>query len=165
MQSTVAQTEPPRIITLPLGRVRKPWMPIRRQVVQFRRWLEAAVLEVYGQIDLRYAKLVRTAATTFESAQRIRRTLGYGGEPGTDTGLDHQTWLAYDSALQTREASCDKALAALGLGRDAGRDVWSDILDARHVAQNGVGATQDRQGNTTPSVEPKTQLAASQEGP
>lgn len=144
MESAVARTDAAKIISLPLGRVRKPWVPIRRQVVQLRRWLETAVVDVHGGIDLRLAKLVRTACTAFESAQRIRRTLSYSGELGTEAGLDHQTWLAYDSALQAREAGCDKALTALGLARDAKQDAWA-FLDGN--AQNAPQAAQTSKGD------------------
>ena len=164
MDSTVTLTEPAQIITLPLGRARRPWVPIRRQVVQFRRLLERAVVEIHGGVDLRRAKLVRTACTAFESAQRIRRQLAYGGEPGSDNGLDHQTWLAYDSALQGREASCDRALSALGLDRSTA-DVWDSILPPAPAAtsppavENGDGKAVGRSDTTdaagaTPGGEP-----------
>jgi hypothetical protein len=106
--------------------VRKPWVPIRRQVVAFRRWLEADVVAVHGVIDLRLAKLIRSACTAFESAQRIRRTLAYSGAPGE--GLTHEAWLQFDSALQAREAVADKALAALGLNRTKKEAAWDTIL-------------------------------------
>jgi hypothetical protein len=118
-ESSETPSEPAKIISLPLGKVMKPWTRIRRQVVAFRRWLEAAVVQAHGGIDLRRAKLVRTAATAFESAQRIRRTLAYCGEVGTAGGLTHAEWLAYDTALQAREAACDKAIAALDVCKPA----------------------------------------------
>jgi hypothetical protein len=105
-------------ITFPLGRIGAPWRVIRRQTVLFRQAVEDAVAELNGgSIDLRQAKLIRTACTAFESAQRIRRVLAMSGEPGQ--GLDHAQWLALDTALQNREAACDKALLTLGLDQPA----------------------------------------------
>jgi hypothetical protein len=110
--------------------------------MQFRRALEAAVVVAHGGIDLRLAKLVRSCCTAFESAQRIRRVMSYAGEPGTlaestqtngtatakmQHGLSHAEWLSYDTALQAREAACDKALSALGLDRRDAADVWGQL--------------------------------------
>src|SRR5262245_22608796 len=137
---TVERTEQPRVvrlhpgkslIRLPLGRLGRPWLWVRRQTERFRRALESAVQERHGEVSLYHAKVIRTCVMAVRFSMVINRVLADVGQPGKPEGISHELWLAYVDRQLRLEQIADKAMRDLGLDRTKTiRDAYSEWLES-----------------------------------
>jgi hypothetical protein len=128
----------------PLARLGKGLTHVRRQVLSFRRELEAAVRVAHGSISIYHASRIHTACVAVRQMARVDKILAAAGQPGAvgtftkqspaagatatqQTGLTHEQWLAYSDRLLKYLADRDRALRDLSLDRDQAEAMWDAI--------------------------------------
>src|SRR5262245_42036184 len=129
--TAAAGTDHSKGCRLPLARSGPGQNHLHRTVLGFRRLLERSVAEANGgEISPPQASRIRTACTAMRQSVRIERILADAGEPGQvttetsskaqdgatattvrQTGLTHEQWLAYHTALLRAEEVRDRAIA------------------------------------------------------
>src|SRR5581483_6525253 len=139
---------------VPLTELPSPFKHVRRFVNEFRRWVEAELMERSGTITAYQAKRLHTACLAMRHLACVERLMKTSGPP--PNGLKPEVWMAYADRVVRYSETADRALKDLGLDRTAARSPW-DVLDAAPYAQADAeqGPTpQDSQEANQPAPEP-----------
>lgn len=120
-----AQNDRSTVSRVPLGRWGKGETGIRRSVLNFRRRIEAAVVEHAGEVNEAAAVVIARACKALRYELRLELKVSSG-----ELELDH--WLACNDRILRAAEVLDKALQAIGLKPGAKRSqiaAWAALIE------------------------------------